>query len=326
MKRILLIATSIIVASSIFVFCGCEVSVDTTGTTNAGTTIAGTSAQEPTAIVEVTNEQGTVIATEAVTMSANDKEQEKDFFRPSKSDEMSSGVSSDRVQQALQNAGINTTNPSSNSSSTTAAPGSAAPFVQDDYLVLRSSQYMINMRVVDADGVMHNFKIAKNGKNSSVTAIFENIPMTIIMGETTWYLLTSEDKSYIEIPKNLLEQEIDSEEISPFLFGDPFKFGGEKISETTEVEDGITYTVFEFDSGNKEYYIGKTLIKTVSTDSSVTYFDSISAVAPLSLFSPPADYTKLVITEDNASDIMGTLDPSSAVSTTHNHDHDHDHE
>ncbi len=328
MKRIILIAISIFVATSIFVLCGCEVKVDTTGTTKASTTISATDSQEPTAIVELTNEQGTVVATEAVTMSANDKTEEENFFTPDKSAGLSTDVSSDRIQQALQNAGVDSTtkpdistsgNSSSSTTSSSTSTNQSTPVVQDDYLVLRSNQYMVNARLVDAEGNVQNYKLAKNGKNFSASMIYNDIPMTVILGENSWYLLASVDKTYIEIPKTLVEQEISDDEFGQVLLGDPFKFGGEIVSEKKEVENGIPYKIIEYDNGNKDYFIGNTLIKTTYPDASVMLYDSISAIAPKSLFTPPADYTKTVITEDNASDIVGSLEPTDEA-TTHNHE------
>lgn len=319
MKRIVLIAISIVLVASIVVLCGCEVKYSTSDetTTKKGSTTT-TKAEEPTVIVEVTDKDGTVVATEAVTMSANDKEEEKDFFKTDSMDEVVSGVSDDRVQQAIKDNEILSSEDEDSTSDTT----TAKPYVQDDLSVLRSTQYMINARLVDASGITQNFKIAKNGKNSSVSLTYNDVPMTIVLGEKNWYMISNVDKTYIEIPRSFVEEQAADDEFGQLILGDPFKFTGEKVSEGKAVEDGVSYTVVSYDNGNKDYLIGKTLIKTVSPDDSIMYYDTISPIAPMSLFEPPEEYKKTIVTSENAGEIASSIDPSN-TQTTHNHDHEH---
>ena len=67
--------------------------------------------------------------------------------------------------------------------------------------------------------------------------------------------------------------------------------------------------------GNKDYFIGKTIIKTTATDNSVMYYDTVSAIAPESLFFPPADYTETEVNQENAAEIVSSIDPSAVVTT-----------
>ena len=60
-------------------------------------------------------------------------------------------------------------------------------------------------------------------------------------------------------------------------------------------------------------FIGKTIIKTTAEDNSVMYYDSVSPIAPMSLFTPPADYKKTTLTEDGASDIVGAIEPNAVL-------------
>ena len=91
------------------------------------------------------------------------------------------------------------------------------------------------------------------------------------------------------------------------------------VSESTVTEDGITYRVVEYDDGNKDYFIGKTIIKTTAEDNTVMYYDSVSPIAPASLFTPPADFTKTNVTDDKVSDMVEDLDPN-AVAEPHSHE------
>ena len=169
---------------------------------------------------------------------------------------------------------------------------------------------MINLRLVDSAGVAQNYKLAKNGKNTSVSMIYNGVPMAVILGDTTWYLVSPEDKSYIVIPKKAIEEVAEGDEFAQLILGDPFSFNQTIISQKEIKEDGVTYNVVEYDTGNKDYYVGKTLIKTTSTDNSVVYYDSVSPIAPMSLFTPPADYVETVMNESNANEIIDTLEPT----------------
>lgn len=316
MKKLVVSMVAIVLAASIITLCGCEATVSLDGKDN--TTSVPTTYEEPTLVVEVTNEEGIVISTETVTMSAKDKEEEKNFYSPITQSGVSTGVSQDRVQQAIQNQ-QNATKPNPENSApdingnTGSTPAPELPYVQDDAEVLRSNQYMINVRLVDSQGIAQNYKIAKNGKYSSVSMVYNEVPMGVIIGGEIWYLLSVPDKMYLEIPKEQIEETAKDDEFGKLLMDDPFDFNRKVISETTEVEDGISYNVVEYDNGNKDYFIGKTIIKTTAEDNSVMYYDSVSPIAPMSLFAPPADYTKTTLTEDGASDIVGAIEPNAVL-------------
>ncbi len=318
MKKLVVSMVAIVLVASIITLCGCEAKVNLDGKNN--TTNVPTTYEEPTLVVEVTNEEGTVISTETVTMSAQDKEEEKNFYAPITQSGISTGVSQDRVQQAIQNqqnaAKPNTENTAPDiNGDTGSVPAPEVPYVQDDATVLCSNQYMINVRLVDSQGVAQNYKIAKNGKYSSVSMVYNDVPMGVIIGGDMWYLLSVPDKMYIEIPKEQIEETAKDDEFGKLLMDDPFDFNRKIISKTTEVEDGITYNVVEYDNGNKDYFIGKTIIKTTAEDNSVMYYDSVSSIAPMSLFTPPADYKKTTLTEDSASDIIGAIEPNAVLAS-----------
>lgn len=363
MKKFVLSVTTIIVVLSVLTLCGCETTVNLEETTTRKA--PSVTAPHPTAVVDVTNEEGTVLATETVTltMSAQDQEEEKNFFVPATQSSSHNSASNDRIQQALQqqqalqnqskpddekvtgegqqteehtteknskpetNKEDKTTNPSndtntkkpqSNEKETQAATTEVAetvPFVQDDAAVMRSDQYMITARLVDSEGVSGTYKIAKNGKRSSVSLVYNEVPMIVILAEEEWYVLSVTDKTYVTIPKEMIKESASDQEMADILMDDPFNFEREIVSETTETIDGINYRVVEYVDGNKDYFIGKTIIKTTATDNSVMYYDTVSAFAPESLFVPPADYTETEVNQENAAEIVSSIDPSAVVTT-----------
>ncbi len=316
MKRIIITFVALVTMVAIFMLCGCEATISKK---QQDTTKSPETTFEPaTAIVKVTDVEGNVLATEAVTMSDKDKEQEKNFFNPVQQSGVSNQASSDRINQALQNQ--QSTSKPNGAPDINGETTDDLPQIQDDYAVLHSSQYMINFRIVDANGVAQSCKLAKNGKYTSVSMVYNDVPLSIILGANAWYLLSPLDKTYIEIPKSLIEQNAGDDEFTQMLMSDPFNFETSYTSKTQVTEEGITYDVYEYENGNKDYFIGKTIIKRTASDNSVMYYDSVSPIAPMSLFTPPSDYIKQVVTEDNASDIIESIDPE-ALSTTHNHEH-----
>ncbi len=321
MKKISLFISIVILITSVFLLNGCEKTVSINGNT---TTAPQTTKKEPnTAVVEVTNEEGTVVSTQTVTMSKQDKETEKNFFNVAEKPNLSPNISQDRIEQALQqnkpaskpnkndsgapdingdeegNGGDNTNNEDVN-----------VPYVQDDAAVLTSSQYMISARIVSADGTVENIKLAKKDKLSSVSLMYNGYPMTIILGGETWYWLSNSDKTYLKIPKAMIEENATDEEIKNMLMNDPLNFKREIKSTSTEKIDGVEYNVVTYKSGDKDYFIGKTIIKTVSTDGSQLIFDTVSPVAPSSLFTPPSDYTEMELDDESAGDMIEAISPS----------------
>ncbi len=321
MKRISLLLAVVTLITLVFAFTGCETTVSINGdTTNPNNE---TTKKEPdTAVVEVTDEDGTVVDTQTVTMSKQDKETEKNFFTVDK-EPSKPGISVDRLNQALQLTkpttsrdneeneapDINGENDGSFNEEETDASVDA-PFVQDDAAILNSSQYMISVRVVAPDGTIESYKIARKNKTSSISFIYNDNPMSFIMGGETWYWLSNTDKSYLKIPRKMIEENATDEEMKNLLLGDPFNFNRAIKTKTTEVIDGTEYNVTVYEDGTKDYFIGKMILQTTSPDGSVMYYDAVSAVAPSSLFTPPADYVEIELTDDSAGDMLDAIAPS----------------
>ncbi len=316
MKRISLILVAVMLFTSVFMLSGC----DTTISIDGNTTEPQTTNNEPeTAVVEITNEEGTVISTETVTMSDDDKEVEKNFFSVEQKTDEKPGVSQDRLEQALQQ-----NRPSSKPSKSDKeekpdindeeGDTSEDVYVQDDGAVLMSDQYMIEFTMKSADGKVDNYKIARKNKISSISFIYNNLPMTFIIGGDVWYWLSNDKKTYLKIPKSMIEESETDEEFKEMLFNDPLNFNRSVKEKGTEEIDGVEYDVVTYVDGTKDYFIGKTIIQTLGPDGSAMYYKSVSAVAPDSLFSPPSDYTEVSLQDEEVSEMVDSISPSTEES------------
>ncbi len=320
MKKILSLSMAILLIASLFVFSSCEATISLPG---EGTTIQGSMDEADTVVYDVTNEEGTVIGTQTVTMSAQDKEVEKNFFTVDKKPLKKEDILADRIEQAIQQNKPNV-KPSDKNDSTSPSNKNDKdelivdnlPYVQDDAAILNSEQYMINVTVVTADGAEDSYKIARKNKISSISFIYNDYPMSFIMGGETWYWLSNSDKTYLKIPKSMIEENATDEEMKTLLLNDPFDFNRKVKTKTTEVLNDTEYNVTIYEDGTKDYFIGKTIIHTLSPDGSIMIYQSVSPIAPSSLFTPPADYTEMELNDDSAGDMMDAIAP-----TTEEHTH-----
>lgn len=243
-------------------------------------------------IVEVTNEKGKVVETEKVTLTPEEVQQGKDFFDKKEEEtkkELSKEPASNRV---------------------TTAPEKDNKPVQDDFAVLNSSKYLIEGRVVTADGATYPYKMARDGSRFTFRSVYEGKELSLIMGSKYVYLVAPETKTYMKVSKDLIEEENgNTGEFDDLLNGDVFNLYASKTEVDTYTEKmyGVKYKVVEYDDGTRDYFNGKTLVQTESGDGSILYYDVISSKVTEGLFVPPADYTEEVLT---------TVAPSDNASTT----------
>lgn len=306
MKKITMSAIALMLASLVFVFSGCEASVKLEEEES-------TTYEPDTAVTEVTNKEGKVVATENITMSAKQKEEGKNFYKPTK--KPSKGVSKNRLQQALKENGLKQDG-TPDESDTLEDEMNQMEQTQDDAAVLRSSQYLVTARLV-MEGKSSQYKIARKGKKSSMTFQHEGQNLGFIITEKLVYMLTIDEKQYIEIPKSVIAENATEEEMD-MLTSNPFDMERKVKKKTSEKKDGVKYTVFIYESGAKDYFIGKTLIMTTAEDGSTMYYDSISPIAPSSLFSPPKGFTKSEVEFEET-----TADTTQCTAQDHKgHNHD----
>ena len=229
-------------------------------------------------IVEVTNEKGKVIETEKVTLTPEEVQHGKDFFN-GKDEEKTTTISKEPASDRV-----------------TTAP--EKDFVQDDFAILNSSRYMIEGRVVTSDGTTYPYKMARDGSRFTFRSVFNGEEMCLIMGSKYVYLVSPETKSYAKVSKDLVaEESAETGEFDELLTGDVFNLYATKkeVNTYTEKMYGVKYRVVEYDDGTCDYFNGKTLVQTVSSDGSILYYDVISTNVSEGLFVPPADYTEEAI-------------------------------
>lgn len=311
MKKIILSIIAISLASLVFVLSGCELSFNTKNDEDT---------QSHTAIVEITDKEGNIIATEAVTISDSELEEGKHFFeKVNSSTTTPSGVSPDRIQQGLNNGGTAATTGTAQTTAadsketTTVAKPESLPAGQDDAQILASTQYMIIGRE-ETNGKITPFKIARSGDKVAMYTEYEGNQIGMIILEDKIYVLSATEKVYLEVSKELIKENTTDEEMLEMFSATAFDKNSKVVQTLSETEDGVVYDVVVYDTGSKAYFLGGTIIKTVAKDGGVLYYDTVSAVVPSSVFTPPADYTRQTLNEENVSDFAGIID------TTHEHE------
>lgn len=291
-------------------FSGCEVSVDlnkddTTetsvetvvvtdeeGSTHLETVIHQVTTEEVpvVTVVEVTDKKGEVVATEKVTLSKEEVQAGKDFFTPTTTDkEISKEPASERV-----------TTPSEEET------------VQDDIAVLNSNKYMVVGRAVSGE-TSFPYKIARDGNKCSMTTIYNEQEVCIIIGAEYVYYIVPESESYVKIARSLAESEASGDaQLEEVLSGNGINLYANKtkVSTTTEKIDGIKYTLIEYDDGTVDYLNGKTLVKTTAQDGSVLYYDTITTEVSQGVFLPPAGFKEQVIDPDGTTTAADSADSS----------------
>lgn len=261
-------------------------------------------------VIEVTNEKGKVVETEKVTLSPEDVQQGKDFFN-GKEDETKADKKNEKETEISKEPA---------SDRVTTAPEKENVKVQDDFAVLNSSRYLIEGRVVSADGASYPYKMARDGSRFTFKSVYEGEEICIIVGSEYVYLVSPETKTYAKVSKELVEDEAaDSGEFDDLLTGDVFNLYANKkeIDTYTEKMYGVKYKVVEYDDGTMDYFNGKTLVMTEASDGSMLYYDVISSTVSEGLFVPPADY------KEEAINITTTT--ASSASTTECTDPEHNH-
>ncbi len=308
MKKLSISAVALLMVALTFVLSGCDM--------NISLSEEETTVPEPdTAVVEITNEEGTVIATETVTMSQKEKEDSKTFFESS-SKKPASGISQNRLDEALKSESTSTKQPTTTKQNSSSGKNDVENPEDDPYLddmnnvtddevptddgaILRSSQYLTNIRLDDGETVT-SYKIARRNNNSSYTFTYEGQNIGLIFTDSKIYMLSIDEKEYVEFPKETVAEYATEEEMK-LLEVNVFDFERKVKKTTTETVDGTNYKVYVYEDGAKDYYIGTKIMKTVDGDKTI-YYDSVSAIAPNSLFAPPRSYKKAKIEESTVED------------------------
>ncbi len=169
---------------------------------------------------------------------------------------------------------------------------------QNDEEVISSNVYTITGRMVK-DGVTSQYKLAQNKNKLSVMTSYDGMPIGFILNGLNIYIIDSEQESYIVIPKTIIESADETGELTTLLNGNPVDSDKKVTDEGKEKVDGIELNYKKYDDGTVAYYKGKTVVKTVSNDGTVIYYDEIVNEAPVSLFLPPKGYKRDTLNIDN---------------------------
>lgn len=252
-------------------------------------------------IVEVTNEKGKVVETEKVTLTPEEVQHGKDFFN-GKDEEKTTVISKEPASERI-----------------TTAPAKENVEVQDDFAVLNSSRFLIEGRVVTADGVTYPYKMARDGNRFTFRSNFNSEELCLIMGSKYVYIVSPASKTYIKASKDLASG--DTDEFEDVLSGEALNLYANKteVDSYTEKMYGVKYKVVEYDDGTLDYFNGKTLVQTVYPDGSILYYDVISSSVSEGLFVPPADYTEEVLSSEKASELADSLTTTECTDPNHNH-------
>ena len=180
----------------------------------------------------------------------------------------------------------------------TTAPSKDNVKEQDDLAILKSSKYLIEGRVVAADGTSYPYKMARDGNRFTFKSVYDGQEVCIIVGSKYVYLVSTETKTYAKVSKELVKDETaDSGEFDDLLTGDVFNLYANKneVDTYTEKMYGVKYKVVEYDDGTCDYFDGKKLVMSKAPDGSTLYYDTISDNVGEGLFIPPADYKEEVV-------------------------------
>lgn len=358
MKKTPFITVIAMLVVVVFIFSGCEMSfnlkknddiyetvpvTDESGVTvtdNSGEVVYETvKVTNPVvSVIEVTNKKGEVVATENVTLSKDEVEEGKNFFDlfGAYKDNKKNDTTSEKVNNAKTTAGDKsnkaTTAVSDKANGTTSVsiPTGVASDrvtepakndkVQDDLAIINSEKYTIVSRIITSDGA-YVYKVARDGNKFSVATSANGTEIGIIVGDDGIYMLSSSTKTYFKIPKALVEDMAgENEEFQGILTGEAFDATRKEKSRSEKTIDGVKYTLVSYEDGSVDYLNGKTLVKTVTEDGNVTYYDTISAEVSAGVFVPPVGYTEQSLTQENVSDFAGDL----GITTEHSHKHSDD--
>lgn len=304
-------------------FSSCEVSLDLkdkdSDTTNAGDTTSGNSILDgllnggnkietdpngiPMVTVEVTNNKGEVVATEKVTLSPAEIQSGKDFFKPK--DEATTtpvGILPERVTEPEEE---KTTEPDNKTPQTTTQGSQAKPLTELD--IVYSDRYSVVGRI-EYDGKAEPYRMARDGEKFVAVTVYNGEEMGIISGTDSFYIVDVANKTYITIPKSLVEEQAGEDEMyKDLLTGEALNLNKKVVEETTEKEYGVTFKVIKYEDGSADYVKGKTLIKTVSKDGSVLHYDSITQDVNAGMFLPPVGFTEKTLDSESVSEMVEDL-------------------
>ncbi len=286
MKKSAIVSVCLLLVVCLVSLTGCELSIKRNRITAENTLPEGGKANTEapaydfTAIVEVTDENGEVIGTASVELSDEEKNANKSFYDAS-ANGVSGGVNKERVKDDYQ---------------------------QDDNEVLKSKKYVITGRITNKDGATNEYRAARNGSQYCAISNYNGKQVGLIIDYLNIYVIDPGTRSYFAVPKSLVEQySEDDDDILNVVNGKALEAKKEVTSENEEDVDGVTMKVVKYGDGSADYYCGTALIKSLTTEGSVLYYDSISPTVSKGMFVPPIGYTFKPLTVESVSELADSV-------------------
>ncbi len=286
MKKSAIITVCLLLVVSLVLLSGCELSIKRNRITAENTLPEGGKANteapayDYTAIVEVTDEDGNVIGTAGVELSEEEKNANKSFYDVA-AEGMDEGINKERT---------------------------SGDYKQDDNEVLKSKKYVITGRITNKDGVTCEYRAARNGSQYCAISNYNGKQVGLIIDYLNIYVVDPGTRSYFAVPKSMVEQYSESDDdILNVINGSALESAKKVKSETEEKVDGVNMKVIKYDDNSVDYYCGTALVKSLTNEGSVLYYDSISPNVSKGMFVPPIGYTFKPLTVESVSELADSV-------------------
>lgn len=277
MKKIRALSLILALAVVLTAFCGCDFKIkfgknnndgDTTDTSGYTDGVLSDAVSDPSSEKEIEDQVNN--------LSDDDVKKGNDFFSVTKPSGESSGISNSRVDSGKSSG-------------------------ENDEDIFASKKYTVTGRIV-SNGETAQYKMAQNGNKLSVMTYYDGKPIGFILNSISVYIVNSDTKTYLIVPKKVLEAADDSGKLSSVFDGSLGDTTRKVVSEGNETVEGKQLTYKKYDDGTVAYYSGNAIVMSKNTDGSVIYYDSVVNDAPASLFLPPKGYKMQELTLENIQD------------------------
>lgn len=277
MKKIRALSLILALAVVLTAFCGCDFKIkfgnknndgDTTDTSGYSDGASSDAVSDPASEKEIEEQVNN--------LSDDDVKKGNDFFSVTKPSSESSGISNSRVDSGKSSG-------------------------ENDEDIFASKKYTVTGRIV-SNGETAQYKMAQNGNKLSVMTYYDGKPIGFILNSISVYIVNSDTKTYLIVPKKVLEAADDSGKLSSVFDGSLGDTTRKVVSEGNETVEGKQLTYKKYDDGTVAYYSGNAIVMSKNTDGSVIYYDSVVNDAPASLFLPPKGYKMQELTLENIQD------------------------
>lgn len=279
MKSKFIVSLSVVVLLVSVLFTGCDFSIPLS---NGAEDISQVDINNAvTRVVEVTDDNGNVVGTENVTLSDKEIQEGKDFYSKLNENALD-GISDNRYNTATNNN------------------------AQNEKSIFQSKNYYVIGRIVK-DGKSSTYKLAQSGNKYAIMTVYNGHQIGIIIDYINIYLVQLENKSYITIPKALLEQTGNSD-IKTLLEDDLLDSDKKIVKNGTTQIDGKDVSYSKYDDDSISYYKGNTILMTKNADGTVIYYDTVTDSAPSGFFAPPSGFTAKPLNAESVqefSDLIG---------------------